>query len=213
MSAFPGGTPTRQALDRVVPDRPAFFVNRDGHGAWVNSRALALAGIDRDHDRPDLGPDRTRTRRRSERHPPRRRDRDRPADPAADDDRGPGRRARARPGVPAPVRDHGLAGRLGGGRGPGCLPLDRRARDPDRPRDRLPLVGPGAGRRADRRLRRTAADRQHRPAALDDREDHGRRGRRELHGGDARAVPRRRPAGRPAIAGSASSTRSCSSGT
>ena len=35
MEAFPGGTPTRQALDRVVPDRPAFFVNRDGHGAWV----------------------------------------------------------------------------------------------------------------------------------------------------------------------------------
>jgi len=51
MSAFPGGTPTRQALDAVVPDRPAFFVNRDGHGAWVNSRALELAGIDR--DRPD----------------------------------------------------------------------------------------------------------------------------------------------------------------
>jgi hypothetical protein len=47
MSAFPGGTPTRQALDAVVPDRPAFFVNRDGHGAWVNSRALELAGIER----------------------------------------------------------------------------------------------------------------------------------------------------------------------
>ena len=51
MEAFPGGTPTRQALDRVVPDRPAFFVNRDGHGAWVNSRALELAGIG--HDTPD----------------------------------------------------------------------------------------------------------------------------------------------------------------
>jgi predicted amidohydrolase YtcJ len=55
MSAFPGGTPTRQALDRVVPDRPAFFVNRDGHGAWVNSRALALAGIDRDTPDPVSG--------------------------------------------------------------------------------------------------------------------------------------------------------------
>ena len=51
MEAFPGGTPTRQALDRFVPDRPAFFVNRDGHGAWVNSRALELAGIG--HDTPD----------------------------------------------------------------------------------------------------------------------------------------------------------------
>ncbi len=55
MSAFPGGTPTRQALDRVVPDRPAFFVNRDGHGAWVNSRALALAGIGRATSDPISG--------------------------------------------------------------------------------------------------------------------------------------------------------------
>jgi predicted amidohydrolase YtcJ len=55
MSAFPGGTPTRQALDAVVPDRPAFFVNRDGHGAWVNSRALELAGIDRDSSDPVSG--------------------------------------------------------------------------------------------------------------------------------------------------------------
>ena len=45
MSAFPGGTPGKADLDRAVPDRPAFFTNRDGHGAWVNSRALAMAGI------------------------------------------------------------------------------------------------------------------------------------------------------------------------
>ena len=55
MSAFAGGTPTRQDLDRAVPDRPAFFVNRDGHGAWVNSRALALARIDRDTTDPVSG--------------------------------------------------------------------------------------------------------------------------------------------------------------
>ena len=47
MPAFPGGIPTRQALDGVVADRPVFLQNRDGHGAWVNSRALELAGIDR----------------------------------------------------------------------------------------------------------------------------------------------------------------------
>ena len=47
MSAFPGGTPTRQSLDTVLPDRPAYVPNRDRHGAWVNSRALELAGIDR----------------------------------------------------------------------------------------------------------------------------------------------------------------------
>ncbi len=55
MSAFPGGTPTRGALDAVVPDRPAFFVNRDGHGAWANSRALAMAGITRDTSDPSDG--------------------------------------------------------------------------------------------------------------------------------------------------------------
>ncbi len=45
MPAFPGGTPTAADLDSVVPDRPAFLPNRDHHGAWVNSRALELAGI------------------------------------------------------------------------------------------------------------------------------------------------------------------------
>jgi predicted amidohydrolase YtcJ len=46
MPAFPGGTPTAADLDRVVPDRPVFLPNRDHHGAWVNSRALEVAGID-----------------------------------------------------------------------------------------------------------------------------------------------------------------------
>jgi predicted amidohydrolase YtcJ len=45
MSDFPGGTPTAAALDAVVPDRPAVLTNRDYHGAWVNSRALELAGV------------------------------------------------------------------------------------------------------------------------------------------------------------------------
>ncbi|WP_029259563.1 MULTISPECIES: amidohydrolase [unclassified Microbacterium] len=55
MSAFPGGTPTAEDLDSVVPDRPAFLPNRDGHGAWVNSRALALAGITRETADPADG--------------------------------------------------------------------------------------------------------------------------------------------------------------
>jgi predicted amidohydrolase YtcJ len=45
MAAFPGGTPSASDLDTVVPDRPVFLPNRDHHGAWVNSRALELAGI------------------------------------------------------------------------------------------------------------------------------------------------------------------------
>ena len=55
MAAFPGGTPTRQQLDSAVPDRPAFFENRDGHGAWVNTKALALAGIQRNTPDPADG--------------------------------------------------------------------------------------------------------------------------------------------------------------
>ncbi|MGW6143854.1 amidohydrolase [Streptomyces sp. NPDC055144] len=46
MEAFPGGLPTAAELDSLVPDRPAYLVNRDHHGAWVNSRALQAAGID-----------------------------------------------------------------------------------------------------------------------------------------------------------------------
>ena len=46
MEHFPGGTPTRDLLDGLLPDRPAFILNRDVHAAWVNSAALRLAGID-----------------------------------------------------------------------------------------------------------------------------------------------------------------------
>ena len=48
MAAFPGGTPTAADLDAVVPERPVFLPNRDHHGAWVNTRALELAGITSD---------------------------------------------------------------------------------------------------------------------------------------------------------------------
>jgi predicted amidohydrolase YtcJ len=53
LADFPGGLPRREDLDRVVPDRPVFFPNRDGHDAWVNSKALELAGITK--DTPDPG--------------------------------------------------------------------------------------------------------------------------------------------------------------
>jgi predicted amidohydrolase YtcJ len=52
MDAFPRGTPHRSLLDRSVSNRPAFLRNRDGHGAWVNSRALEMAGITRDTPDP-----------------------------------------------------------------------------------------------------------------------------------------------------------------
>jgi predicted amidohydrolase YtcJ len=52
---FPRGCPTKEELDAVVSDRPAFLVNRDGHGAWVNSRALEIAGITADTPDPADG--------------------------------------------------------------------------------------------------------------------------------------------------------------
>jgi predicted amidohydrolase YtcJ len=55
MSAFPGGTPTAAMLDPVTGDRPAFLVNRDRHGAWVNTVALTRAGITRTTPDPDDG--------------------------------------------------------------------------------------------------------------------------------------------------------------
>jgi predicted amidohydrolase YtcJ len=52
---FPGASPSRAQLDRVVPDIPAAFEAADGHSMWVNSRALALAGISRDTPDPPNG--------------------------------------------------------------------------------------------------------------------------------------------------------------
>ncbi len=43
---FAGGIPTAAALDALTGERPAFLTNRDGHDAWVNTAALAAAGID-----------------------------------------------------------------------------------------------------------------------------------------------------------------------
>jgi predicted amidohydrolase YtcJ len=42
---FPGGFPTAAELDQVLPSRPAVLNSHDGHGVWVNSRTLELAGI------------------------------------------------------------------------------------------------------------------------------------------------------------------------
>ncbi|MGW2177541.1 amidohydrolase [Streptomyces sp. NPDC001732] len=55
MESFEGGLPTRQLLDAVVADRPVFLSNRDHHGAWVNTRALELAGITADTPDPADG--------------------------------------------------------------------------------------------------------------------------------------------------------------
>jgi predicted amidohydrolase YtcJ len=52
---FPNGLPTRQLLDQLVPDRPAYLVSYDGHTGWANSAALDLAGITRTTHTPANG--------------------------------------------------------------------------------------------------------------------------------------------------------------
>ncbi len=44
--------PTRHSLDKVFPNRPVILINAEAHGAWVNTKALELAGIGRDTENP-----------------------------------------------------------------------------------------------------------------------------------------------------------------
>ena len=49
------GTATRQVLDKVLPDRGLVLLDETNHNAWVNSKALELAGITRDTPNPAGG--------------------------------------------------------------------------------------------------------------------------------------------------------------
>jgi predicted amidohydrolase YtcJ len=51
----PSGLPNKKILDDVVPDRPVYLVAFDGHSSWANSKALAMAGIDRNTPDPPNG--------------------------------------------------------------------------------------------------------------------------------------------------------------
>jgi predicted amidohydrolase YtcJ len=45
LPVFPDANPRKELLDEAVPDRPVFLRAADGHSAWVNSRALDVAGV------------------------------------------------------------------------------------------------------------------------------------------------------------------------
>ncbi|WP_158735666.1 amidohydrolase [Alteribacillus sp. YIM 98480] len=47
--------PTKHSLDCLLPDRPVFLFNDECHGAWLNSRALELLGINRNTSNPPFG--------------------------------------------------------------------------------------------------------------------------------------------------------------
>ncbi|HEY9679812.1 MAG TPA: amidohydrolase [Drouetiella sp.] len=52
---FPNACPLKEDLDKIIPDRPAYFGSQDAHSAWVNSAALKLAKIDKTTPNPSLG--------------------------------------------------------------------------------------------------------------------------------------------------------------
>lgn len=43
---FENDSPDKKWLDEIMPDKPIFLLSQSGHSAWVNSKALELAGID-----------------------------------------------------------------------------------------------------------------------------------------------------------------------
>ncbi len=47
--------PDRHMLDKVTGGRPAFILSKDEHTAWVNTRALEMAGINADSEQPSGG--------------------------------------------------------------------------------------------------------------------------------------------------------------
>ena len=49
------GLPTRQLLDAAIADRPAYMLSADGRSAWLNTKALRLAGVTRHTVSPDGG--------------------------------------------------------------------------------------------------------------------------------------------------------------
>lgn len=54
-SHFPNGQPHKSVIDAVISDRPVLFMDETAHGAWVNSKALELAGINADTPQPASG--------------------------------------------------------------------------------------------------------------------------------------------------------------
>ena len=48
LGVFPNDSPRKEWLDKIVPDRPVALLDQTGHGMWLNSKALELAGISKD---------------------------------------------------------------------------------------------------------------------------------------------------------------------
>jgi hypothetical protein len=55
VASFGTSGPRKQDLDRAVPDRPVILLDDSGHSQWLNSKALAVLGIDRETKDPVPG--------------------------------------------------------------------------------------------------------------------------------------------------------------
>lgn len=55
LAVFADGNPHKEILDKIIPDRPVFLLSNDYHSAWVNSKALELAGISERTPDPEHG--------------------------------------------------------------------------------------------------------------------------------------------------------------
>ncbi len=55
LSLFAQANPSKDLLDAISTERPIFLGGADGHSSWVNSKALALAGIERETPNPHNG--------------------------------------------------------------------------------------------------------------------------------------------------------------
>ena len=198
MGAFPGGTPAPAAISmRPSADRPAFFPNRDGHSAWVSSRALELAGIGAETPDPAGGrierdPDGTPSGVAPRGgHGPRR-----ATHPAEHPGRGRGR-ASSTP-RPSSMRSGSPPGRTRSSSRSTRRPTRRgRTRDSSPPGWSARCGGSATGTSAaiDELVEQRAAGLA-RPLPRDVGQDHGRWRPRDVHRRDARAVPRRRTAAR-----------------
>lgn len=55
LTTIPGANPRKEDLDSVVPDRPVYLLEVEGHSAWLNSKGLEKGGINRDSLPPPGG--------------------------------------------------------------------------------------------------------------------------------------------------------------
>jgi predicted amidohydrolase YtcJ len=55
LSLFPQANPNKELLDAISTERPIFLGGADGHSSWANSKALTLAGIERETPNPHNG--------------------------------------------------------------------------------------------------------------------------------------------------------------